>query len=758
MKELQIMGNNPKLDKQFTEKYIKNQTEPSKLHIYIKARSDDTKSQAPPIDEKWHVIKSKEGGNIIGITCSEQFGSKKYIHYFGPFSNIYGPADDIVSNDNLYSISTKVNTLLDNNNNVVLFGVGISGAGKTSALVGWKKNDKHEDGVLQNVLHERNISKIQIYEYAYGTNPPIQYIDKFVNNGAYKTVLETANAVEYIVGQIKKKDRVKVTPNNPESSRTHMVVEIVFDTGGKLTLMDLAGAESEFKDAEEMAKAISKNSDFHGIHKKDETVSLDLNLVKLVKDARNFEIIVNVEGNTFEEIPFGTAINDWTQYEQTFKIYKFTENAIESLTHYAYNHRSLSDIANSHFVHITGIDETMRAQFVISCTRINSEYGRHIDEELRGTLCGIAMAVYLYANYVGYLETDRSTTDDTKVVIISKFAASLFRSHVLNKINTDLYGHIQLYASNRAQLPARVTQIIPKTGQYEDRKVNGKGAWRAKPISHTLFKYLQPSEHSPSPIDRSSWNDAKSRKDIFQPALMEDWTHIVRVFLSIYEKTRIRQGDDEKTMERRKDEYSVHISFLISYALMDIGTVSAYHAQYLEERNKEGRFVRESLKQLYAKIIEVCVPNGQKSPHPHHFVNSVDLSSIYTESPISKAKVSPSNSPLTNHINVDDEVIILSMIDVQEGAAPHTVQWKPDVTVVDRWIKQKCLNTGECQRDIVPDQTSEEILRDNQNSAIGVLELVDSLSKQGVWHPSIYVTGVDVQTPPPTQYGTVERF
>ena len=160
---------------------------------------------------------------------------------------------------------------------IVLFGYGLSGSGKTYSLIG----DNNVPGLLHyGLANLRGVSKIRV-KYLFE-----QYIDKFVPtiSKIRGRIINLVNEVpqmrnyadneekefaQFISGQVNLNDirvenintltsllesyrkshfRIKKTPNNPVSSRSHlyMVFEVQFDTGkvGYVTIVDTAGRES----------------------------------------------------------------------------------------------------------------------------------------------------------------------------------------------------------------------------------------------------------------------------------------------------------------------------------------------------------------------------------------------------------------------------------------------------------------------------------------------------------------------------------
>lgn len=160
---------------------------------------------------------------------------------------------------------------------IVLFGYGISGSGKSFVLLGEKGTPGLMHYGLANLKGVTNIRVKNVFE---------QYINKFT-----PTLKSISGKIHHLVGNIKQlnsvnidetsdfsdelpvgvnlnniaidslnnltgaiteyrisQKRIKKTPNNPVSSRSHlyMVFEITFDTGkiGYITIVDTAGRES----------------------------------------------------------------------------------------------------------------------------------------------------------------------------------------------------------------------------------------------------------------------------------------------------------------------------------------------------------------------------------------------------------------------------------------------------------------------------------------------------------------------------------
>jgi hypothetical protein len=174
---------------------------------------------------------------------------------------------------------------VENGYSIIIFGYGLSGSGKTRTLFG--NNRENEPGLihyaLSNLDNVQSISIKNIFEQYYsrqnvqegyltgqivnllGKIPPI-YTGQNTYNipqnfetqefdlEAYKNISlsELTNQLEGLTNIIEKhriqKGRIKQTPNNPTSSRSHLfiVFKIYFTSGktGYLTFVDMAGRES----------------------------------------------------------------------------------------------------------------------------------------------------------------------------------------------------------------------------------------------------------------------------------------------------------------------------------------------------------------------------------------------------------------------------------------------------------------------------------------------------------------------------------
>ena len=189
--------------------------------------------------------------------------------------NIIESADSV--HPGLYSTFAQV----EDGYSIVLFGYGNSGSGKTYTLLGQDSSPGLLHFGLSNLKNVQQIKLKYLFEQYIGRGKPgfnpafhkitgniinlinevpqmrkysINETQEFMDNiptgvDCNKLKIKDINIiVDYIEKYRKERSRIKKTPNNPVSSRSHlyMVYEITFDTGkiGYITIVDTAGRES----------------------------------------------------------------------------------------------------------------------------------------------------------------------------------------------------------------------------------------------------------------------------------------------------------------------------------------------------------------------------------------------------------------------------------------------------------------------------------------------------------------------------------
>lgn len=207
-------------------------------------------------------------------------------YVFGPFTNIFIPC---ISNKTVANEMTDITNILDMGKNIFTFGYGASGAGKTSSLIYFNKGETPElkDGILIhicNIMNSKGYNKVEVKFkefYKEKNEKSVTIIEQpkksdnssnlvFKNDGdGYKLSSDYDHVITHdyrvdgvlnnkftkgtplgeLMYYLVDKDRyVKATTNNPNSSRSHVLVYVRFigKNSPLLILGDFAGVENSF--------------------------------------------------------------------------------------------------------------------------------------------------------------------------------------------------------------------------------------------------------------------------------------------------------------------------------------------------------------------------------------------------------------------------------------------------------------------------------------------------------------------------------
>lgn len=195
----------------------------------------------------------------------------QYQVYGGPFTRIFFPEE---TNDEIAKDCTEVISSLKNNKSVFMIGYGASGAGKTSTLVYFNGNGdskRKQDGVLIYIIKEIlnkdtdqtvNINAFEFSnpEHVNGRKTLTDY--EFMSSGedivligdqTYTNVNQSNQdfkkdaTLSDILLHIIQNDRLVIsTTNNPQSSRSHVLIQVQFTPTTYLFIGDFAGVENKF--------------------------------------------------------------------------------------------------------------------------------------------------------------------------------------------------------------------------------------------------------------------------------------------------------------------------------------------------------------------------------------------------------------------------------------------------------------------------------------------------------------------------------
>lgn len=168
------------------------------------------------------------------------------------FENVF---DSSLTNEEVFDqMKTTFDLLLGKQPfNLIFFGYGFSGSGKTFALFG-KETQKGLVQLSNDYLKERGakVTVNQMFEIAGKIQPEglnkikltSQFIAHTIDYG--KSFEENLAKVEKLRGD---ENRIKYTVNNPESSRSHLFIRFKIEyknSSSYLTFVDMAGAEDPF--------------------------------------------------------------------------------------------------------------------------------------------------------------------------------------------------------------------------------------------------------------------------------------------------------------------------------------------------------------------------------------------------------------------------------------------------------------------------------------------------------------------------------
>jgi hypothetical protein len=243
---------------------------------------------------------SKKKQKSVLLNCASKNINATFGEFYGVFEDTYSTLDVytgientpphlqlsniLVNQENIIETSDSASPGLYNvfkqvsdGYSIVLFGYGLSGSGKTFTLLGTKGAPGLIHYGLANLPGKKNIKLKYLFEQYYGAVdvnfgkirgkihnlirevPQMRDYAKNENEEFAKSlpgnlntdnlrVEDLYNLTDIIEAYRVDKGRIKKTPNNPVSSRSHLyfVFEIFFDTGktGYITIVDTAGRES----------------------------------------------------------------------------------------------------------------------------------------------------------------------------------------------------------------------------------------------------------------------------------------------------------------------------------------------------------------------------------------------------------------------------------------------------------------------------------------------------------------------------------
>ena len=164
-------------------------------------------------------------GKSVTVVDTSDGGLRLPNYAYGPFDAVFVPeaTNTAIANELRESMLEELN-----DHPLVLIAYGASGSGKTSTLIQLKNGSQNEDGVA----------------FMLGTPKEITYTE-YKADGA-RTEIDLQNATD-VQEKLANERETKATPNNPISSRSHVVVKLMFEgVENALYVCDFAGIEAQF--------------------------------------------------------------------------------------------------------------------------------------------------------------------------------------------------------------------------------------------------------------------------------------------------------------------------------------------------------------------------------------------------------------------------------------------------------------------------------------------------------------------------------
>jgi hypothetical protein len=257
--------------------YDKIINEKKNIYTFVRERTDVLRNPRYTIETPDNILKikyintDKNNDEVKKMTAND---AEEY--QFGSFDKIYrNTSNKTISDEFFDKLIWDKATNTFKKNDICILGLGQSGSGKTSTLVfrtgDTSKNSPDEDGVLIEIFKNKKITdkfkevSVDITEiYLDNLKDGVKIVPlenygakdlskntkfKFTNN---KWFLQNGDVIDnkvtlggFILDKMDNQRMVDPTPNNPVSSRSHVVICLTVGEK-KIIFLDLAGNENEF--------------------------------------------------------------------------------------------------------------------------------------------------------------------------------------------------------------------------------------------------------------------------------------------------------------------------------------------------------------------------------------------------------------------------------------------------------------------------------------------------------------------------------
>lgn len=194
---------------------------------------------------------------------------------YGKYTNVYGK---YMTNEDIYATMSSTLQQVKAGYNLVLFGYGYSGSGKTYTLTN-RSGGPTQLGILHRFMEEYpgtmryRVLRVNKVTHAdngayYGNKKKKPDVtksgDRKILNGlafTEETNYVTQSELKELQNPSNPNGIVKPTPNNPESSRGHLFYEYEVKGGGTLVFVDMAGRENAIDIVERVVDVDKFNAD-----------------------------------------------------------------------------------------------------------------------------------------------------------------------------------------------------------------------------------------------------------------------------------------------------------------------------------------------------------------------------------------------------------------------------------------------------------------------------------------------------------------